>query len=563
MRALWLTLASALAACSLPLEPGGVENLCSGDSECVGSVCDLERGICVADTVVPLEIALQVIPSSDTPDERPNFLTAPFEVTGSATRDLQIESWVQVAGQVRIGAVRVPAELTFSRPGLPGQPDIRIRASTFNEPLIEGDVESDYSVRLEPGRAYDVEILPRADAVSGADTPWLRVLPPLYVEGQLETPPAEDGAMSIGWRASFPFPDSLGMECSSDIRAGCTIHGSVVSMDSEVPVAESGLQVRAVDGSGRTVSSTALTDDDGVFALALSPGARDYVFRVTGGMDRTLFPIVEADPAFLTEDFRIRVPRARVIRYVGRVEGPLDRPATTTTLAFSSSDIANEDGLVGTFRRTVTADADGEFDVELLEGAYEVVVTPSDIDLAVLTESVRITAPADGDTLQGQLFTVARRARLGGRVTSPDMREMAGVAVEAVAAPTPPSTLAREAQHNRSSEALTFETGQFDLPLDVGAYDLFLRPPAGTGFAWVVAPEFLVGNVDGTLMARYQMDAPVPLGGNVLGANGAPLPGGEVRAFAAVGERFIEVARARVDETGHYELLLPPSLVTP
>ncbi len=412
-------------------------------------------------------------------------------------------------------------------------------------------------MRLEPGQLYDVEVKPRADTMPGTDTPWLRALPPMRFIGVVQTPEAE-GATIIRWRAMFPFPETLERPCEADVLSGCSLRGAVVIMEDGEAVGQTGLQVRAVGPDGNTVSSTALTDEEGSFVLKVSPNTESFILRVTSGADRLLFPVVDADPAYLSADLRIRVPEPRVIRYIGRVEGPANRGVASATLTFNSSDIGDDgDGVQGSFRTTVTADDEGAFDVELLAGTYEVVITPSDLDLAVSTETVGIVPPASGDTLRGQLFALPRRARLGGSVTAPDMREMPGVAIEAVASGAP-ATVVPEAHHNRSSEALTFETGQFDLPLDVGAYDLFLRPPANSGFAWVVAPELVVGRVDSTLVARYQVDAPVPLAGDVTGPEGSSVAGGEVRAYALDEGRFVEVGRARVDEFGHYEMLLPP-----
>ena len=558
-----LVLLAVVAGCSFAPIDGGVQNVCGGTDECTGSAtCDMDRGLCVSNAVESLELALELIPATDPGTDRPNFITAPFEVTGPATRDLQIPSWVEVSGQVRRGDQRVAADLIFTRPGLPGRPVVRVRTTTLNEPLVADGNESDYVVRLEPGQLYDVEVKPRADTMPGSDTPWLRALPPMRFIGVVQTPEAE-GATTIRWRAMFPFPDTLDRVCETGVLSGCSLNGAVVSMVDGEPFGQAGLQVRAVAPDGSTVSSTALTEEDGGFLLKVSPNTESYILRVTGGADRPLFPVVDADPAFLSADLRIRVPEPRVIRYIGRVEGPGNRGVASATLAFESSDIGDDgDGVQGSFRSTVTADDEGAFDVELLAGTYDVVITPADLDLAVSTETVGIVPPTSGDTLRGQLFALPRRARLGGSVTAPDMREMPGVAIEAVAADAP-MTIVPEARHNRSSEALTFETGQFDLPLDVGAYDLFLRPPASSGFAWVVAPELVVGSVDSTLVARYQVDAPVPLAGDVTGPEGAAVVGGEVRAYAMDDGRFVEVGRARVDELGHYEMLLPPRFMRP
>ena len=223
------------------------------------------------------------------------------------------------------------------------------------------------------------------------------------------------------------------------------------------------------------------------------------------------------------------------------------------TLDFSSQDVGDEEGgLRGSFRATTIAD-DGAFSVNLLPGAYVVTITPADLDLAVATENVQVSVGTGASALRGQLFRVARRARLGGSVATHTQLEMAGAAVEAL-------VVEAEGIRTRGSEAVTDETGRFALPLDVGTYDLVLRPPSRSGYAWAVAPNFEVGAVDTILAARYRIESPIPIHGVVSGDDLDTIGGLEVQAFARIDDRFIEVGRARVQD-GVYELLVPAGFI--
>ncbi len=541
-------LALVLGGCSFKLQQSEVVNLCNTDGDCTAGVCREAR--CVAEQIEPMELALIVTPV-EPGDDRPAWTSAPFSIDGPTTQNLQLPGWVEMRGQVRQDQQRVAAEVVFMRPGLPGQEEVVFTTNTLAEPLVDdAGEESDFRIWLEAGQAYDVEVRPSA-AMDEDGNPWFRMLPPLHIRGQLSTPEATAGIRSTIWHGQFPYDDTLFEACVRGRTSGCQLQGSVIRMHGDTPEPEGGLQVRAVDPSGEVVSSTAETGPDGAFSLIVSPGVSEYVLRVSGGAERPLFPEIEADPALLSSDLRIRVPEARVLTYEGRIESS-ENNQVAATLEFVSRDVVDdESGLTGAFRATALADG-GEFSVSLLPGTYQVTITPSDLDFAVATQTVTVLSGAS-DIVRGQTFQVMRRARLGGSLEVQD-GHIQGANVEA-------RVIDRD-MRTRASESMTDETGQFALRLDVGAYDIFLRPPPGSGYAWVIAPDLVVGDVDTTLAAQYRVEAPVPLNGVVQAADGTAVDGVEIRAFARAGERFVEVGRTRADEGGQYELLIPARFMT-
>ena len=544
-----------LSACSFGGPDAQAVNLCSSDAECGAARCEEAR--CVSTPAESLQVVFRVVPT-DTTDLRPLWTSESHLISDPQELNLDVPGWVEVRGQVRFGDERVAAEVEFSRAGLPGLPGVVIRTNTLAQPMLdpEGN-ESDYIARLEAGQAYDVLIRPSVVLTEdGDEEPWERRLPPLRVVNQLVTPEPIAGVQSAIWRAMFPYGEELRDVCGATRTERCTLQGSVVSMTDMTATAEEGLLVRAIDEEGKVVSSTSVTDEEGLFSLVIGESTGFYVLRVSAAGARPLFPTIEADPSLLSEDLRIRVPAVRSIQYEGTVEDAAGG-AADATLEFVSGDVADEEsGLRGSFRANVVA-TEGSFTTTLLPGNYDVTITPTDLSFAVSTESVRITSSMEDDVIQGQLFRVDRRTQLGGSVLANNTAQaLSDVPVEARAA-------IADATRNRTSESVTDETGRFALLLDVGSYDLFLRPGVETGFAWIVAPDLAVGAVDSTLISNYQVTAPVPVHGIVRDANDIELAGLEVRAFALSGERYVEVGRSRIDEDGSYEVLLPAGFAAP
>ncbi|MFT5356946.1 MAG: hypothetical protein ACI9KE_004173 [Polyangiales bacterium] len=545
-RALLLAL---LGACSFAGPAAQAVNLCSADDECGAGRCEAAR--CVSTTVESMQVVFRVVPT-DTTDLRPLWTSESHQITAPQELNLGVPGWVEVRGQVRFGDERVAAELEFSRAGLPGLPGVVVRTRTLEEALIDDEGnETDYIARLEAGQAYDVLIRPSV-VTEGAE-PWERRLPPLRVLNQLVTPEPIAGVPSAIWRAMFPYGEELRDVCGATRTERCTLQGSVVSMIDMLPQAEEGLLVQAIDEEGNIVSSTSVTDEEGIFSLVIGATGGAYVLRVSAAGARPLFPTIEADPSLLSEDLRIRVPAVRSIEYQGIVEDASGN-AANATLEFVSNDVADEEsGLRGSFRANVIA-TEGRFNTILLPGNYDVTITPTDLSFAVGTESIQIAPSMEG--IRGQLFRVDRRTQLGGSVIATNtILALSDVPVEARAV--------ADATRNRTSESVTDETGRFALLLDVGNYDLFLRPSVESGFAWIVAPDLAVGAVDSTLISNYQATPPVPVHGIVRDANNNELAGLEVRAFALSGERYVEVGRSRIGDDGSYEVLLPAAFATP
>ncbi len=556
MKRLALFLLALLATGCLELAPrsDATENTCLRDADCAApATCDEARLLCVRPEASPFEIAIEVLPPSDaTGAAAPAWTSSVLRVDSPTTQDMVQPAPLRAVGTVTWNGQRVPADILFRR-ATPSGTVVR-RTTTLPQPMLVAEMEADYEIQLESGATYDIEVRPAAQTMDGTDTPWLRALPPLYFSA-VEAP--EIDASSV-WPLPLEYP-AMEIECGSTVQHGCALSGRVVDEDN---VGRAGLQVRAIDTAGRLLSSTALTDEEGAFRILTSPGSdAPYVLSVGASDGLRLFPTLRIRPDRLDPDEAlIRVPEPRVVAYRGSVESNDGSPLSSATLAFRAQNLFDEEtGLTGSFQVTVETNEFGEFDTELLAGQYELVISPASDRLAVSSETIAIMPPVGSDMIQGQLFVLAERARLEGRVRTERREGVEGVAVEAIAVGELLG-LDSSARHNRSSVATTDEDGKFDLRLDVGAYDFFIKPPSDINYPWIVLSSQVVSSLELGLENPFELQAPVPVDGTVTTSSGAPLPNAQIRVFGrgTSEERFIEIGRTETDESGYYELLVAP-----
>jgi hypothetical protein len=293
-----------------------IENSCANDASCPAGSCD--GNICVDDTGASVEVAIEVLRgATDMPRVTPASWAFPAEpASGSSVRDLVLPATREVRGVVRWGDLRVPATLRFVRrmtgPVAP-LPPVPVEVDTLREVAgDEGQGEYDFSAALVAGETYDVVVLPSSDIVvtpTEATAPAIRSLPPMYSEVVVG-----NGDPAEPFRFDVRFPIDISQDCSDNIDAGCTLKAEILSIDEEGEVAESGLQVRAIDRqTGRVVSSIGETDELGHFAIRIGVDVADYLIRATSSVGRDPFPAVSVDPevAFANDPIkkRIYIPR--------------------------------------------------------------------------------------------------------------------------------------------------------------------------------------------------------------------------------------------------------------
>lgn len=550
-----------LAACSFEGEVADrVENRCATQEDCAGSsTCDVGLGLCVTPSATPLRLALEITPMADALGRIPaTHIVGPLAIGEPTQSDLILPAPISVFGKVRAPGIEGPvqADIRFTRRDEfePAPPRPQVSTSTLSATVEAADgMNADYSLDVLAERDFDVLVQPAGE--HRASLPPLRRMVSIPGGGDLV-------------RLDFEYPDDMP-----------TLEGIVVAPHPELdetPVG--GVSVQAVEpATGKALSSTAVTAMDGpgkgTFSLTLLPGVEDYVLRIWGGEDEPLFPTLLADPAYFFPDgegaIRVLVPATHPVCYRGRVEGPRGSVAGAT-ISFRSVDVFDDTtGVIGSYATNGSTESDGVFEVDILPGSYEVIVSPPSSaagDPGVTVESMlRIEQPAPGTSCNvGQLFELPERAVLGGMVQSPGGEPVSGATVLAAALGRMGEVPA--ARFNRSNDAVTDPTGQFRLPLDFGSYDVVVKPPSESGFPWLIRPNMTFASST-TVRDSFELSAPLPLRGTVLSAteDGVPLAGAEIRAWGLVTEddgfnRAVQIGRATTREDGSYTLLLPDRL---
>ncbi|NNE20952.1 MAG: hypothetical protein HKN10_20975 [Myxococcales bacterium] len=109
------------------------------------------------------------------------------------------------------------------------------------------------------------------------------------------------------------------------------------------------------------------------------------------------------------------------------------------------------------------------------------------------------------------------------------------------------------------------DLGDFAMSVDIGVYDMQVKLPAESGFAWLVEPEVQMSLNEGDLRRDYRLEPPVAVGGIIRNGQGETVPNALVRGYVldprSVGTRPLQVAEAVSGEDGSYRLLIAPRLV--
>jgi hypothetical protein len=542
------------------------DNSCTDDASCEQGIC--RGGICIDDSGASVEVAIEVLRSaSDTQGLTPlSWAFAAESFSGATMRDLTLPPTRQVRGVVRWNGLRVPAMLRFApRMAEPvsALTPVSVEVDTLREAAAEeGAKPYDFSTVLVAGQIYDVSVMPGTDTVAtlGQDSaPALRSLPPLYLQLTVE-----EGDFEEPFVFDVTFSADLADECTPSLDTGCTLAAEVLSFDGEVELPEAGLQVRAVDKeTGLVVSSIAETDEYGRFAIRISESASDYWIRVTSSVGRAPFPSVSIDPevAFADDPLnkRVYIPRLRSVQFTGRVRDVNDTPVPGATLRFLSAGVfdGSELDLEGTFSASTTTTEDGSFGVELLPGYYSVTVTPPE-DVENTWGILSTGALVVEELAAAESLIVPSQIQLSGSVATFRNEHAVGITILARA-----RSSADSLAMPRSKEAVTNSLGAFAMSMDVGIYDLHVKVPSDTGFAWVVDPELTINPQDGEPVRAYELVPPIPIEGFVRTSDGDPVPGAPVRAYVLLHTdgattRAIQVAETASGEDGSYRLLISP-----
>lgn len=575
-------------------------NSCSTAEDCgAESTCDRALGICVARARPEVGVFLRFAYPDSTGTTIREYQSQPL---GSAS-DLQVAlpPLVTVEGWVRGGtpSSTVQARLRLSRPSaIPGERDEQAEVVAERDPSFDDWVTGrTFSLSVpesQPGREpYTVVVEPQ-----GADA---EAFPPVVLEGL-----TFDGRGARRLEVTLP--------SGAEVRR---VTGLVVRSDgSPIP----NLSVRAVDpDSGRRVSTIDQTAPIGTlaggdpeeprptgsFELLLPVTVERFRLVVSPTVDEPIFPTlaidglecagaacseldVDGDTVIAFDGIEhpaVAFPSIGLpVRLEGTVEGlepgaSLPAPVPGATLRFVRAIATGNPNVTAVFEQVAVTDDAGNIvpstetsgdtlGVALLEGDYEVTITPPDrLRLAGSYESFLRVAPASptGERVQrGQVFQLGPRADLHGVVTDPLARPVASLLVESqLVAPSGEVRGADPTNLNRVVSGETWLDGGFDLAVEPGTHLLVLRPEAATYFPWRLVPNVVApdGPVD------VALEPPVVLTGvvEIPGAAGANEPAAGVTVDAlvpstAAGGVVVHVGRTTTGLDGRFQLLLSPSL---
>ncbi|MEM7138233.1 MAG: hypothetical protein AAF500_16755 [Myxococcota bacterium] len=572
----WLAAITLLCSCGFgsdtPAQAPG--NECAASTDCAQGVCD--NGFCVDMATRPVTLVVEVLRSpSDTAEATPaSWVFAPESFSGMGNRDFSLPGTRPVTGTVRWKGERVPAMVRFTRnlgdpvSALAATP---VEANTVRDAVAETAAgDDDYALSLVRGQLYDVAVVPTSDVVTanndGDVAPAIRTLPPVY--STFLTAP---GPGAEPMRFDVTFPETLEAECDEGEYVGCTLTGSVFSVDGELSTPVAGLQVRALEKeSGRVVSSIAETDDQGAYGIRVSPDAAAYVIRVTSSADAPdPFPSVSFDPVTeFAEDptnRRVFVPFVETVVFTGAVQDDQLRPVAGANVRFESQGVfaPDEIGFEGTFRTSASTATDGGFGVQVFPGIYDVVVTPPDDAenawAPAVTQAIIVEGVPDGN--EGTPITLASQTTLTGSCSTFTGDAASGVTVAARAR-------SEVGGFQRSQETVSAETGEYEMKVDAGLYDLLIKVSDATGFPWLVEPEFVIEPNAGTQTRDWELPPPVAVRGQVSDADGGIVPSAPIRAYVIIEDnplasgrlfRAIQVAETVSAEDGTYQLLISPN----
>jgi hypothetical protein len=602
----WLLLLglAPLLGCSVrelgDLPAGPTVNECADDADCGPA------GHCVSNRCEALEGEFSTVlfevsaPGSSTSDDFAglSFLATRTDVpTTSGELGLELGDVSEVVGTVVAPFLGRPGcEYDFSQAPLrirfsPTERVLGLPATTYAARgiALAGCAPDDpaclrtatFGLRVPPGE-YEVYVRsdPSADQAPGASFAC-EIVPQLYRRIQID-------AAQVELPLELPARSTLALRVQS-------------ALDGDVPQLE-GWTLDLLD----PVSGRALSTANELTGHTVVDGIAEYVaeVRYSSVLDDPAIAGVElvrlappegvVAPAVLMERASLElfadaavinhlVPLPTPIQLEGRVEteGAEPAPATVTLVATALDDLPQ--GTLASYQRTVETDDEGRFLVELLPGSYRVLaVPPIETGLAVFDAPWQVAAEPAFQA--GRTIELVDSSRLVGSVLSPAGRAVAGASVLAVSSPSNANVgvlqgaLGEAPFVPRATTVASDEHGEFELLADPPWVDVSVRPDASTGFAWMVRPNVRVLVPENVNLGDMVLPLPLAYRGTVTVLGGIPLPGALIRAYILLGpdgytssrddtdnpaEAVAQVAEARADERGQFELLVPRSLWEP
>ena len=362
-----------------------------------------------------------------------------------------------------------------------------------------------------------------------------------------------------------------GVALDDDTHTAITFPKTYVEVSGQVSDAEErglgGIRVWAeTSGDGNWYrSSRSLSADGGQageFTLKLPAidGAYSVFFsgvssenNTARDIDSTLYPEVDAGALIEILDGELLVPRdARLdLRYEAFEPSPCQLRGV---LKDAEGMVVSDAQVVaitavggGIFERSAVSDAEGRFELKLLQGDYLLKATPSADSDAAFT---MLSDLACRDTTRDVEIPLEARIPLTGTLTDAAGQQLAGVEVRATRQP------GNDNQASYTKSAFSLPDGSYRLKLDPGVYDVQFVPPEESTFA-----RAYLGDI--ALSAEATLDQSLGRGtsfeGRVLDENGQPVSNTFIEVFRvrSEAETAEPIGEGSTDENGYFGIVVP------
>ena len=541
--------------------PVSERNQCVFDSECVSKHCEMNR--CVTHAAeTPLNVTLEVTPKRMPDGSQPFPIIAdPFALMSGSDATFDLHLPIAISVHIRDSSKqidRIESLVTF-RPKL----DSKFAAKSTQASTVGAG--SELVVLLLAGINYDVFVQPMNPKLPPYSTQFL-------VE---DDTPFDVDYGTITWRErkfALRNPPS-----TMTARAISKATGQAIS--NTMPL-------------GASSTTLLFGTEDVPYLLELKPMDQPQKASVTYDDCRNpigIVPTLTIDSASLVADKQdssvlgIDLPTLPdPIVYSGMV-APCDGHVHTDSLPVDLKRITTSystgTGITASYETSTAAlwQADQSqyaFCTQVLPGDYVVVVTPPLTDVCDRFAEQRNLQPSmDDKELSDAVLNLRGSAQLTGHVVSSDGNPIANASVELIALGTPGVMLSENDPtvplYNRSRQVVTNMSGDFTLRADIGSYDVIIKPPSPSNFAWSVIYNVPIGSRK-EFTTNVILRAPVAVTGTLnyqAGDKAAQrtLGSADVHAYTVIDEnqstaRSIEIGRGQADENGSVTLLLTPEL---
>lgn len=558
------------ASCSFDEDqPVAAPNTCTLPTDCASDL-SCQAGVCVMSAVdTPLAVTLEVTPKRMPDGSQPfPILYGPFGLQNARRDSFALGVPTTIDGIIHSGIELIPAQITFVPTKAPPSLAKPIQARSSISKL-----RSMFSVQLLAGVEYRVMVQP-TDAQQPPYTTTYTADPAMPLDIDYADLPKTTQSFLI--RGA---PTNHGLKMRAKSKDGSQILSNTADVGDGRPMLtfaqeklpEFKLEISADQSNAPIITVTNGNDDcDGTTPLLPTFTIDDTAFKKEASTN------VKSTNGY---DLAVDLPTLpEPIEYDGTIQlCEAKKGVDKLLVSLRSSALARASfpqGITASYNVSTTASKTTDtktqnFCARVVPGEYVVLVTPpSAVNCEIFAERRQIVAAqTEPDTLELRTPT-----KLNGKILDSQMAPIANATIDAIALGIDTNTMVAENDltvpiYNRSRQTSSQLNGAFEFYVDVGVYDLIVKPPAQSGFAWQVQPGLSIGgsrNADFT--TRVELGAPALIEGNLRYADGSgkgTLAGAEVHAYTVEDEkgpnaRGVEIGHTTADENGNVTLFVSP-----